>query len=137
MAEYIKNAFHFLECIYFCLLLSLCIYFVHCKLLQFVTHAYTVALAMDILGLESPTDVLTNCPDAQNSCKRKEMLSKLAASVVDKVFLKPENLESAVKLAGETAKQHEYCICDGGTAITLSIYPGARVIYGTVHVFRE
>ena len=53
---------------------------------------------------------------------KQEFLSKLAEKVVDTVFVKPENVDRVLKLAGESSTRPKYCVCDGGITTGTNIF---------------
>ena len=80
------------------------------KYFQFAGHGYLCLLAMHLCGMQSVEDT----PQALCVSKKRQFLQKLAAKVVDVVFIKPDNLDVLLKTAGVPPSQDVLCICKGG-----------------------
>ena len=77
-------------------------------------------LALDICGMTSTDDVPVGFPVDPDEASKRKFVAKLAAKVVDTVFVRPANIDTVLKLSGEPSQQPSFCLCDGGNLFLFS-----------------
>ena len=80
---------------------------------------------MQLCGMKSKDDT----PEALCQSNKGAFLRKLAAKVVDFVFIKPENLDVLLRTTGASPSQDPLCLCNGGTDGVAYVFPIVRWIH--------